>query len=105
MPNVKAGDLAIIKRSTAAYNGRIVEVIETAPPHSFLLPDGMPHVGMAALSWVVKFIGGSALVRQLKGKTRTSWYAVADDRSLFPLPGDTEGIDVEEAQPVSEEAK
>lgn len=99
--SVKAGDLAIIKSTSARYNGRIVEVISRPPPGPFTLPDGYPHGPSVspATSWIVKAVGGP-LPCPLEhpnwcGESeRRSWYGVAGQSALRPLPGETEDIDL-----------
>lgn len=100
MPNVKAGDLAIVKSTKPEYNGRIVEILRVAPANGFYLPNGQWHapINKPGLFWVIKAIGGPLLC-PVDGKMTPVWYGSGSDTNLFPLPGDTEQD--EESEPVT----
>jgi hypothetical protein len=94
MSRVKAGDLAIIKCGNATLNGRIVEVLYPAPAERFMLPNGYPHAAPKLHpSWVVKLIGAQASAPLDGGGYISTWYGVAIDEALYPLPGDSEPLD------------
>jgi hypothetical protein len=89
MPNVKAGDLAIVRFSRPIYNGRIVEILGVAPHGGFHLPDGRWHkpIESPGLHWVIKPIGGP-LLASVNGRMKPVWYCAGSDAYLFPLPRD-----------------
>ena len=105
MSRVRAGDLAIIKCREAPLNGRIVEVLFAAPRGTFRMPDGnLGRIeGSLEPHWVVKFIGGRALVPTSTGEDFYSIYGIAPDWSLYPLPGDPESDDESEDERHTEE--
>lgn len=97
MPNVKAGDLAIVKSDKPHYNGRIVEILAPAPGGGgFHLPDGTWHLPVNAHpSWIIKAIGAPLRAHFDSGEDRLVWYGVGCDSRLFPLPGEPEESEVE----------
>lgn len=103
MPNVKAGDLAIVKSTKPQYNGRIVEVIDRAPVGGFYLPNGRWHRAPkpAALYWIIKSLSGPMQAPTDDGQWELVQYGVGADAYLFPLPGETDETSIEERSPVT----
>jgi hypothetical protein len=101
MPNVKPGDLAIV-RCAPHSNGNIVEIIDAAPDHPFVLPNGQRHARPVTVpSWIVKVVSGTIPSRYTNGVTHNVVYGVGADKYLFPLPGDTGNEQIDEATPVT----
>ena len=96
MSNVKAGDLAIIKCGYPLYDGRIVEVIGDTPRGRFYLPSGDLQAPLDEPGWVIRFIGGPAPIPMTNGSARRCYFACAEKRLVFPLPGDPESVDERE---------
>lgn len=92
MSSLKPGDLGIIKCGGSVYDGRLVEIIDTAPQGRFMLPSGDMQAPLIEASWIIKFIGGPAPVPMTSGGTRSCAMACAAKRFVFPLPGDPEVI-------------
>ncbi len=91
--NCKPGDLAVIVRMrdpvARHFIGRFVVVLHAAPAHSFVLPDGYPHVASPPNYWLCKF--QSPIGVPIRGPgPRNTMYASIHDECLRPIrdPGD-----------------
>lgn len=87
--NCRPGDLAIIISAKDSRNlGRVVDVIQLAPPQSFLFPCAKhrccprPPEAMGA-EWLVKVRNGAL-------DSSSCEYAVIEDRKLMPIRPDGE---------------
>jgi hypothetical protein len=101
--NCKPGDLATIIGANR-YSGWLVEVLHAAPSGVFPLPDGYPcacgSCGGDAWQigdWVVRSLCSQFTAPLEDGRTRLTWYGVANDRYLRPLPGESEQTQQEES--------
>lgn len=91
--NCKPGDLAIVVSDKPRYNGRIVEVLYSAPLGEFTLPDGKRHEpSKAHPAWIIKMIGGPVEAPLTNGGSRQAWYGVGSDKCLRPLRGDPDEV-------------
>jgi hypothetical protein len=92
--NCKPGDIAICIKD-GPYKGHMFEIIELAPAHSFLLPNGYPHdPAQNHPSWVLKSVSGGVIAHFESGSTRRVTYGVGADSCLRPLRGIPDDIDV-----------
>lgn len=86
MLRCKPGDLAIVVTGTK-YAGKLLEVLEAAPPHEFKLPDGQINDPCPPGYWVVKILGAPIPVVLRNGVSRLAPYGTCGDHQIRPLRG------------------
>lgn len=86
MLRCKPGDLAIVVWGTK-YAGKLLEVLQAAPPHEFRLPDGQLNDPCPSGYWVVKILGAPIPVKLRNGNMRLAPYGTCGDHQIRPLRG------------------